>query len=64
MSGYEFTPQAAGDLFEIWSYVARDSVEAANRVEEAIYAACSFLAEGPLPTSLLIYLSKRAPDSG
>ena len=48
MSRYHFTPQAADDLFEIWSYIARDSVEAANRVEEAIYKACSFLAEGPL----------------
>jgi plasmid stabilization system protein ParE len=36
MSGYEFTPQAAADLFEIWSYIARDSVQAANRVEDAI----------------------------
>jgi len=42
MTGHQFTPQAAGDLFEIWSYIARDSVEAANRVEEAIYKACDF----------------------
>jgi plasmid stabilization system protein ParE len=48
MSSYRLTPQAANDLVEIWSYIARDSVEAANRVEEAIYEACSFLAEGPL----------------
>ena len=47
MSRCQFTPQAAGDLFEIWSYIARDSVEAANRVEEAIYKACDLLAEGP-----------------
>ena len=48
MSRHQFTPQAAGDLFEIWSYIARDSVEAANRVEEAIYKACDLLADGPL----------------
>ena len=48
MSRYQFTPQAAGDLLEIWSYIAHDSVEAANRVEEAIYKACDLLAEGPL----------------
>ncbi len=33
---YQFTSQAADDLFEIWSYVAGDSIEAANRVEAAI----------------------------
>ncbi len=48
MSGYRFTPQAAYDLFEIWSYIARDNLEAANRVEDAVYKACAFLAEGPL----------------
>jgi len=39
MSRYQFAPEAAGDLFEIWSYIARDSIGAANRVEEAIYKA-------------------------
>jgi len=48
MSGYQFTPQAADDLFEIWRYIAQDSIEAANRVEEAVYRACAFLAGGPL----------------
>ncbi len=32
MSGYQFTPQALGDLLDIWSFIARDSSEAANRV--------------------------------
>jgi hypothetical protein len=27
MSRYQFTPQAVDDLFEIWCYIARDSVE-------------------------------------
>ena len=48
MSSYQFTPQAVEDLFEIWSYIANDDSEAASRVEEAIYAACAFLAENPL----------------
>jgi plasmid stabilization system protein ParE len=48
MSRYSLTPQAVEDLFEIWSYIARDSVEAAKRLEAAVYKACGFLAEGPL----------------
>jgi plasmid stabilization system protein ParE len=48
MSRYQFTPQAVEDLFKIWSYIARDNVEAANRLEDAVYKACALLAEGPL----------------
>jgi len=48
VSSYQFTPQAVEDLFEIWSYIAGDDLDAANRVEEEIYAACAFLAETPL----------------
>src|SRR4029077_18375162 len=48
MSSYQFTPPAADDLFEIWSYIAVDDLEAANHVEVAIYAACAFLADTPL----------------
>ncbi len=48
MSHYQFTPQAVEDLFEIWRYIARDNVEAANRLEDAVYKACAILAEGPL----------------
>ncbi|HET7108939.1 MAG TPA: type II toxin-antitoxin system RelE/ParE family toxin [Candidatus Acidoferrum sp.] len=48
MSEYRFTPQAADDLFAIWSYIAEGSPEAADRVEEAVYAACAFVAEAPL----------------
>ena len=47
MSRYHFTPQAVDDLFEIWSYIALDNLEAANRLEDAVYKACAFLAEGP-----------------
>lgn len=48
MSSYALTPLAKADVFEIWSYVAEDSVNAANRVEQASYDACAFLAEAPL----------------
>jgi plasmid stabilization system protein ParE len=48
MSSYQFTPQAVDDLFEIWSYIASDDLDAADRVEEAIHVACAFLADAPL----------------
>lgn len=48
MSRYQLTPQAVDDLFEIWSYIARDSLGAANRLEAAVYNACAFLSEGRL----------------
>jgi plasmid stabilization system protein ParE len=48
MAGFRFTPEAAADLFEIWSYIASDNTEAAERVEAAIYEACSFVAHAPL----------------
>ena len=48
MSKYQFTPQAADDLFEIWKYIANDSAEAANRVEEAVHVACELLADAPM----------------
>ena len=48
MAWYQFTPQALDDLFEIWSYIARDNTQAADRVEQAIYLACEFLAKSPL----------------
>jgi plasmid stabilization system protein ParE len=47
MSGYQFTPQAVQDLFEIWRYIAGDELDAANRVEEAVHAACAFVADTP-----------------
>jgi plasmid stabilization system protein ParE len=33
MSGYAVAPQAVNDLFEIWQYIARDSEDAARRVQ-------------------------------
>jgi len=47
MSVYALTPLAKAGIFDIWSYIADDSVDAADRVEQAIYDACAFLAEAP-----------------
>jgi plasmid stabilization system protein ParE len=47
MSLYLLTPQAEDDLFAVWSFIAQDSVEAADRVETQIYRACDFLASTP-----------------
>jgi plasmid stabilization system protein ParE len=43
MSSYRLTPQAVDDLFEIWSHIASDDPAAADRVEEAVYEACTLL---------------------
>lgn len=45
---YQFTPRALSDLSEIWDYIAEDNVDAANRVESVIFAACDSLARHPL----------------
>jgi plasmid stabilization system protein ParE len=39
---------AKADIFDIWSYIASDSEEAAERVERAIYTGCAFVAESPM----------------
>ena len=48
MSTYALAPLAKADIFDIWSYIASDSENAADRVEQAIYDACEFVAESPL----------------
>jgi plasmid stabilization system protein ParE len=48
MSAYALTPLAKADVFEIWAYIAEHSEDAANRVEQAIYDACAFVAEAPM----------------
>lgn len=48
MSVYVLTPLAKTDIFEIWSYIANDNEEVADRVEHAIYDACEFVSEAPL----------------
>ena len=48
MSDYALTALAKTDIFDVWSYIAEHNQNAADRVEQAIYDACDFLAEGPL----------------
>jgi antitoxin ParD1/3/4 len=48
MSGYVLTPLAKADILQIWSYIADDNEAAADRVEQAIYDACAFVAEAPM----------------
>jgi antitoxin ParD1/3/4 len=48
MTSYVLTPLAKADIFEIWSYIADDSENAADRVEQAIYNACAFVAQSPM----------------
>jgi plasmid stabilization system protein ParE len=45
---FEFTPQATEDLDAIWWFIAKDNLDAANRVETAIVASCRRLARYPL----------------
>ena len=48
MTGYRLTPDAADDLFDIWSFIARNSPDSADRVEESILSACEQLTKNPL----------------
>jgi plasmid stabilization system protein ParE len=45
---WRFTPTALNDLDDIWTYIATDSVSAANRVESTILEACESVARHPL----------------
>lgn len=59
MSAYALTPLAKADIFDIWSFIAEGSENAADRVEQAIYEGCGFLAEGPLRGHLRPDLTNR-----
>jgi plasmid stabilization system protein ParE len=48
MSGYVLTPLAKADIFDIWTYIADHNQGAPDRVEQAIFDACAFLAEAPM----------------
>ena len=48
MSGWQLTPRARRDLFEIWDYIAEDDSKAANRLEQAVYESCDLLSKTPL----------------
>ena len=47
MSVYARTPLAQADIFDIWWYIADDSEDAADLVEQAIYDACALVAQAP-----------------
>jgi plasmid stabilization system protein ParE len=47
MSSFVVTPRAKADIFDIWAYIADHNQDAADRVEQAIFDACAFLAEAP-----------------
>ena len=48
MSVYALTPLAKADIFDIWYYIADDSEDAADRVEQAICDACALVAQAPM----------------
>jgi toxin ParE1/3/4 len=47
MKAFVLTPRAEQDVVDIWDYIAGDSVEAADRVLEALEAAMLKLAKNP-----------------
>jgi plasmid stabilization system protein ParE len=47
MSEYQFTPEALSDLLDIWNFIAHDNIEAADRVEAAVFLACNLLVKSP-----------------
>ena len=58
---YVLTPLAKTDIFDIWCYIADDNEDAAtNRVEQAIYHACAFVAEAPMRGHSLPDLTTRS----
>jgi len=71
MSVYALTPLAQADIFDIWCYIAADSEDAADRVEQAIYDACALVAQAPgrghsrpdlTPRSLRFWTLTRYPN--
>ena len=47
MAEYFYSPEARLDLLEIWEHIARDDLDAADRVEREIAEAVSWLARNP-----------------
>jgi antitoxin ParD1/3/4 len=44
---YALHPEAFNDLSDIWEFIAKDNLDAADRVGEEIYDAIRFLADHP-----------------
>ena len=47
MRGYLVSPEANADIFEIWRWIAKDSVELADRVEAELHDMFEALARMP-----------------
>ena len=47
MSDFFYSPAAHRDLLEIWEYIAKDDLDAADRVEREIEQALNLLASNP-----------------
>ena len=47
MADYFYSLEVRLDLFGIWEYIARDNVDAADRIEQEIQQAVSMLASNP-----------------
>ena len=47
MNDYVFTETAQRDMLALWEYIAKDDLDAANRVREAIYDAVANLVSFP-----------------
>jgi antitoxin ParD1/3/4 len=47
MTEFRFHPEAEVDLNEIWDFIAEDSIDAADRVRDNIFAAIQKLAQTP-----------------
>ena len=47
MRGYLLSPEANSDIFEIWTWIARDSVELADRVDAELHEVFEALARMP-----------------
>jgi len=47
MADHIYSPEARLDLLEIWEFIARDNLDAADRVEQEIRQAVEMLARNP-----------------
>jgi plasmid stabilization system protein ParE len=67
---FQFTPQAKEDIDAIWSFIAEDNRDAADRVEMEIIATCRRLAKRPVtgtkrqditPLAVRFWTSRNSP---
>ena len=47
MTGYDFHPEASGDLDEIWEFIAAENLDAADRMIGDVLSAIDVLARFP-----------------